>query len=358
MNLWELAAKAKDAIARKLARGTGAMLQRPVRQVQILPTKPPAPPAPPPLPPLASPPVQYRPNPAADELLRLAHQAQTGQIKGKDAADMLRRIGQLVKGLTGSRDLTTDQRRAVDLISQVLDRWESREQARQRPPIEEEWPPEEVIEVFGRADIAMWPEELQPKEITRTPGSSNVYSFTWVPDDAYFEGAVQKQRGIAQSGTLIVTFKDWEPGMKDRPDQPGATYAYSNVGKEKWMAFKAATSPDHAGHAVWAYLRMEGTVSGHQHPYRLISVSGEYIPRRATAAGFARRMLPGARGTNIAWRRSTLEPGPLTRFGTPIPNELPQRAVGGRTQHEIRQWMQQERLKAAPNRGRPNTGRR
>lgn len=357
MNLWELASKAKGAIARQLSRGTAAFFQRPVTPPPVFPTRPPAPPAPPPLPPVFSPPVQYQPNPNVEELLRLAYLAQTGDIKGKDASDMLRRIGQLVRTLTGTQSLSKDQRNAVDLIAQVLDRWESAQSTKRPEPVEEEWE-ETPLEVFGRADIMNWPENLRPTDITLTPGSSNVYSFTWVPDDQYFQSATSSQLGISGSGTLIVTFKDWEPGMEDRPNTPGATYAYSNVSRQKWMQFKAATSPDSAGVAVWDYLRIRGSISGHQHPYRLISVSGEYIPRRATAAGFAQRMLPGAREGQVAWRRSTLEPGPLTRFGQVLPNELPQRAVGGRTQAEIRQWMQQERLKALPNRGRPNSGRR
>lgn len=145
-----------------------------------------------------------------------------------------------------------------------------------------------------------------------TPGSSNVYSFWWIPDQNTSTGKK------SENGTLYVTYKTWYKGTKqNRPNEAGSTYAYSNVARSRYKEFVEATSPNSAGWAVWEYLRVRGTRSGHQHPYRLASgqvnmpdskISGKryrdagdvhggvYVPRKATAAGFRARTLVTAKG--------------------------------------------------------------
>lgn len=229
------------------------------------------------------------------------------------------------------------------------------------------------------ADVQNWPdeyrEEITPEAVvTKTPGSSNVYSFVWVSD----EHTIEEDGGISvnlygqrssEMGTLIVTFKDWAPGMKqkERPVSPGATYAYAGVSRFKYEAFLGSTSPDSAGYAVWDYLRIRGTQSGHQHAYRLISVTGEYVPRIATPYGFRRRQQKGlvvatpeerqAEDDLTPWikttLRSTLPPGPLTRFGAALPNEQP-RGVQGTEWSRVSYARRGNR--GYPNRGQPNRG--
>ena len=217
------------------------------------------------------------------------------------------------------------------------------------------------------ADIQNWPrqyrEQATPEaEVHKTPGSSHVYSYVWVSD----EHTVMEDGGIninpygkntSTTGTLIVTFKEWVPGMKqkERPNTPGPTYAYASVTRHKYEMF---ASSDSAGEAVWDYLRIRGTVSGHQHAYRLISVTGEYVPRVATPFGFQRRneemlvVTPEDRrmeDDDTPWIKATLQStlpaGPLTRFGVPI----------GRESHGRKSGLSWGRI-SAPNRGAPNRG--
>jgi len=220
------------------------------------------------------------------------------------------------------------------------------EQSEQRE--EQEWPRESYIDI-----------DESDESVRRTSGSSNVYSYIWFSNDytVMDEGYVAKRPRVAskkaeKNGTLIVTFKAWEPGMKqsERPDTPGATYAYSNVSEIKYNLFNSMAESS-AGEAVWDYLRLRGTLTGHQHGYRLISVSGDYVPRKATARGFrAREMImpPKFSSTITATKPSTLPPGPLTRFGHPI---SPEEALSPR------QARAYARRGGYPNRGEPNRGR-
>jgi hypothetical protein len=251
----------------------------------------------------------------------------------------------------------------LDAIEEMITRWQSMSQPTPAPrePAVDEWP-ESDVRVLGRADVQQWPREYREfrteQEMRRTPGSSNVYSFTWLEDEPRI-GFGQKATTVrrpnpSDMGTLIVTFKDWTPGIKDRPDTPGATYAYAMVPRAKWEMFIASTSPNTAGVAVWDYCRVRGTISGHQHTYRLLSVSGEYVPRKATAGGFQTRFLPGGADEKVAWRKSTLESGPLTRFGKPVDRETPL------SPSEWRRQMPQVNPgfpnRGSPNRGAPNRG--
>lgn len=201
------------------------------------------------------------------------------------------------------------------------------------------------IELDGRDasyDDRAW-QRAQANEVI-VVSSSNVYSY-------YFE------QENPSSGILFVTFLNWEPGMpsKDRSG-PGATYAYYGVPTRKYQEFVSAAN-ESAGKAVWDYCRVRGTLHDHQHQYRLIQVAGDYVPRKATARGFAERTLvaPGMSAGNRRktfrrsqsrenhpagqfFKRSTLAP---TRGAGRINRGTPNRGTPNRGE---------------PNRGEPNRG--
>lgn len=140
-----------------------------------------------------------------------------------------------------------------------------------------------------------------------TPGSTNVFGY-------YFEFESRTQ------GILYVTFMAQLPGGKR--GGPGTTYAYYDVPGRKYHQF-AKASDSSAGGAVWDYLRVRGTVAGHQHNYRLIQSHGDYVPRKATPKGFrTRHVAEIGKAGRRSYRRSTLP----------------------------------ERLFVKPNRGRPDRG--
>lgn len=249
-----------------------------------------------------------------------------------------------------------------------------------RPEEEEEEEEEEAIQERPISDVQNWiedyPEEsLDEVTVTKTADSSNVYSFVWVSD----EHTITDDGGISinlyggrssEMGTLIVTFKDWAPGtsQKERPNYPGSTYAYAGVSRQKYEAFAGEGG---GGVAVWDYLRIRGTQSGHQHAYRLISVTGEYVPRMATPYGFRRRRHKVLKITEAAYggedvpyvkemMESTLQPGPLTRFGITLPPEEPRGETGtswSRTAYRTRRRQGGYPNRGTPNRGTPNRGR-
>jgi hypothetical protein len=247
-----------------------------------------------------------------------------------------------------------DQRVADIMERRRREAAQAEEDRQRQEAADEEWPEEHQIDVtnLGRADVMQWPVEMRREvlQMRKTPGSSNVYAYTWYED----EQVRRHQRpNMADMGTMIVTFKDWEPGQKERNNTAGPTYAYSHVSRGKFEMFEAMAS-ETAGGAVWDFLRLRGTISGHQHPYRLLSVTGDYIPRKATAEGFARRMLPGPKEEQVARRRSTLEPGPLSRFGYDLPPEGRFSAAQARAMAPSLNAA----AEAHRNRGTPNNGRR
>jgi hypothetical protein len=258
-----------------------------------------------------------------------------------------------------SRELSPQQKQTVEAVADSLEEWDRmmREQVPTKPDSAEEV---DDVEVLGRADVQQWPKDMREdlETMIRTPGSSNVYAFTWIQDDQSFQAAWrQRNPDEGRVGTMIVTFKDWAPGQTDRTDTPGTTYAYSNVPYTKYQSFLGETSHDSAGYAVWDYLRLRGTLSGHQHPYRLLSVSGEYIPRKATSQGFRQRTLPASPYGSVEHRRSTLPPGDLSRFGVTVPTEPAYSFSQARRLAPARNEAAR-RQRGEPNRGQPNTGRR
>jgi hypothetical protein len=153
--------------------------------------------------------------------------------------------------------------------------------------------------------------------------SSNVHSFYYSPE-------------TPNKGIVYVTFLYWQPGMKsDERSGPGQTYAYYDVPLAKYKAFEGATA-ESAGRAVWDYFRVRGTIHGHQGPYSLVQAEGEYVSRKATRKGFAKRnLLPP--GVSPRDRKAF----PLTRTSS-----LP-----------ARKFMNGAPNRGTPNRGTPNRGR-
>lgn len=78
------------------------------------------------------------------------------------------------------------------------------------------------------------------------------------------------------SWTLYVRFLG---GEGEHRHGPGPLYQYSHVRPALFLTLLNAGSK---GDWVWDHLRIRGTVSGHQHDYRLVGISGGYVPRKAT----------------------------------------------------------------------------
>jgi len=204
----------------------------------------------------------------------------------------------------------------------------------------------DAVEILGRD--ATYDEELWQRvqgSALRVVSSSNVYSYAWEPDE---------QSSI--NGILYVTFLHWEPGMKqgDR-EGPGPTYAYYDFPRHRFDAFNKQAE-DSAGRAVWDFCRVRGSLHAHQHRYRLVAVSGEYVPRKATAKGFKRRTLVRA-GISPGKRRMLSQVALLTsgkkNLGELESNQLPRSFK--------RSTLADENFgtpdRGEPNRGRPNRGR-
>lgn len=186
------------------------------------------------------------------------------------------------------------------------------------------------LELLGRDasyDREEW-ERLQASQI-RVVKSSNVYSYVYEPE-------------TNSKGILFVTFLDWEPGMKaeDRSG-PGPTYAYYDFPLAKYNQF-AEMAASSAGSAVWDYCRVRQTVHEHQHRYRLIQVSGDYVPRKATARGFKGRTLV-APGRGPLERKGVFQRPGLQRL------TLPHRQA-------FRRSTKPDVNRGVPNRGAPNRG--
>lgn len=59
----------------------------------------------------------------------------------------------------------------------------------------------------------------------------------------------------------------------------GSLYAYEHVPPRLFLLMLDAPSK---GGFIWDWIRIRGTVSGHRFDYRLVAVTGEYVPRKAT----------------------------------------------------------------------------
>lgn len=171
------------------------------------------------------------------------------------------------------------------------------------------------IEILGR-DASYDPDDWKVvmDQMRLTPGSSNVYGY-------YFEFEART------SGILYVTFlASWR---SEKRSGPGPTYAYYGVPARKYHEFRKAAASS-AGNAVWDYLRIRGTIWGHQHTYRLIQAGGDYVPRKATQGGYRTRHVPALGTGRRSFVRSTLPEERFNARGTPY--------------------------RAQPDRGQPNRG--
>ena len=139
-----------------------------------------------------------------------------------------------------------------------------------------------------------------------------------------------------ESESLFVQFKHWAPPMPfGSQNGPGPIYEYKGVSiPEAHSIFRAKD----AGDWLWDNLRVRGTWSGHQKPYRIVSISGGYLPRKATA---------NYRGTGQEWfvRRQTWGPNGKAVYSQLPTAPAPPMGQDGRP------------FRAPPNRGRPNNGK-
>lgn len=194
------------------------------------------------------------------------------------------------------------------------------------------------IDIFGRdasyADDLM--DNVKASEV-RVVSSSNVYSYSW-----------EDEGDDPRKGILYVTYLEWYPGMKNSERSgPGATYAYYDFPRERFEDFESRAE-ESAGKAVWDYCRVRGTQHGHQHRYRLISISGKYVPRKATAKGFKDRTLIQP-GLSPHQRRTLYK---IARLFSSDRSEL--RNPSGFLRSTLGSTGKPNRAK--PNRGRPDRG--
>lgn len=129
-----------------------------------------------------------------------------------------------------------------------------------------------------------------------------------------------------QRGTLKVRFLAKHTGAPS--SGRGALYYYHDCPPQMFLAFHRAASK---GKWVWDHLRIRGTVSGHQRPYELASLSSDgYVPRKAVRLGdeewYLRRTVTGQDGNTY---RSRLGDQLVRRDGRPD-NGRPGRPDNGR----------------------------
>ncbi len=222
------------------------------------------------------------------------------------------------------------------------------------------------IQLFGR-DRGHSDEMQSVMDGMRLVKSSNVYGYYFelepgAKNSPSISSVKYGKQAAAHSGSvtgiLYVTFLGQGPNGS-RSNSAGATYAYYNVPVKKYGEFTHLADSS-AGGAVWDYLRVRGTIAEHQHQYRLVQVSGEHIPRKATAKGFKIRQLsPVGQPTipNSTWSAiSRLEHSPNQQV----------RAYAGQMKRALLREQNFRRStlaprtflpnRAAPNRGRPNRG--
>lgn len=205
------------------------------------------------------------------------------------------------------------------------------------------------IELLGRDRSYDDPQAVDRlMEKMRQVSSSNVWGY-------YFE-----LEASAHSGLLYVTFLAEAPPGDERPKSPGSTYVYFDVPTKKYHEFSKA-SDSSAGKAVWDYLRVRGTTWSHQHRYRFIQNQGEYVPRKATKAGFKTRHQQNSfasRIPNETWSAlSRLEKSKnpaVAEYGQKMRRDLLQKAGHRRSTLAPRAFLPD---RGSPNRGKPNRGR-
>jgi len=185
------------------------------------------------------------------------------------------------------------------------------------------------VQILGRDQTSEVDGIDQITSKLRLVNSSNVYGYTFTLE-------------TPQMGILYVTFLEYVPkaagGSGERGDGPGPTYAYYDFPLAKYRQFESMAASS-AGGAVWDYCRVRHSVYEHQHSYRLVAASGEYVPRRAMAGGFKDRAVADPGMGRRGFKRSTL---PAQAMKTS--RQLPTRSYASNNNN------------GAPNRGTPNRG--
>jgi len=125
--------------------------------------------------------------------------------------------------------------------------------------------------------------------------------------------------------------------------QAGSLYQYFDVDPRMFLAMHQAPSK---GVWIWDKLRVRGTVSGHQKDYRLVGISHEYVPRKATINKWGEEVFVKrkVRTSKSRWLESEKEAGL-------IPDSF------SRLNQRLHSGAPNTGRPAPPNRGRPNTGR-
>lgn len=185
------------------------------------------------------------------------------------------------------------------------------------------------IELLGRGAKTEPDEWIRITQERRLVQSSNVFAYLYIPE-------------TERMGILYVTFLHWEPGMKpEERSGPGSTYAYYDFPLTKYGQFERMAD-ESAGKAVWDYCRLRGSSWGHQHRYEMVQAEGDYVPRKATRAGFVARAL-------LDPRQSLSDRKKLPAYR---PNTLP--GQGRFLYPGVKNTGQPNR--GTPNRGAPNRG--
>jgi hypothetical protein len=112
-------------------------------------------------------------------------------------------------------------------------------------------------------------------EWVKTPQSSNVY-------------AVRYQ---AEEAELYVRFYKPAPPKQPRT-RPGPIYKYSEITPRMARSVFQAAEGGSPGSWVWDFLRVRGSVSQHQKPYKLVGITGGYVPRHARSIGNEEWFMP------------------------------------------------------------------
>lgn len=162
------------------------------------------------------------------------------------------------------------------------------------------------------------------------PHSSNVYSFQYHQPRGRTKGVLyvtykapnlnHSSLSIGRGNAAGVTGKRQLVGKLGsthrggaRPNAPGPKYAYSGVPISIFYEMQAAANTGGSvGKQVWDKLRVRHSHFQHRYPYSLVSPSvhpetgQEYIPRKATAKGYASRSVHA--GGRFNFKTSTLAP--------------------------------------------------
>jgi len=117
-----------------------------------------------------------------------------------------------------------------------------------------------------------------------TPNSTNVYSFSYNIESS---NLFVRYRQAAD----VVAKVYGEKGHRTRGlnNVPGSLYQYYEIKPEEYLKLYQARNgggrsggDKSPGTWVWSHLRTRGTISGTLKPYRLVGISLNYVPRKAT----------------------------------------------------------------------------